>query len=359
MGMGTPLFRASETLEQVHLAAHCGGIGVDGFGSSDEQSSRGPEVRVPTSCRSDCSAGKDGEVAVLVSDIKRGDIIEGYRVMAELGRGAASVIYLVQDPKTKQIWSLKHVEKHSDKDDRFLEQAEIEYKVANEIDHPAIRKIERVIKKKSGLLSVSELFLVMEFVDGVALDRSPPATFEQAVHIFQQVAEAMHAMHEHGYVHADMKPNNIVVLSDGQGTAKLIDLGQSCKIGTVKPRIQGTPDYIAPEQVHRRPITPATDIYNLGATMYWVLTRKHIPTALAKGDSLVGHVDDSLMERPTPPSEINPRIHPRLSYLIMECVEIDPAKRPPSMKIVADKLNLINGILKAKDAVVDDEPSMT
>ena len=65
------------------------------------------------------------------------------------------------------------------------------------------------------------------------------------------------------------------------GVVKIIDLGQSCAIGTVKPRIQGTPDYIAPEQVHRRAITPKTDIYNPGATMYAVLTGERVPTALA------------------------------------------------------------------------------
>ena len=58
--------------------------------------------------------------------------------------------------------------------------------------------------------------------------------------------------------------------------------------------VVGTPSYIAPEQVHRRPITEKTDIYNLGATMYWALTRKHVPTALGKEDSLLGTLDKCL-----------------------------------------------------------------
>lgn len=91
----------------------------------------------------------------------------------------------------------------------------------------------------------------------------------------------MAELHAVGYVHADMKPNNIVMTVTGD--IRIIDLGQACKIGTIKERIQGTPDYIAPEQVHRREITPKTDIYNLGATMYWVLTQHHIPTAIPKG----------------------------------------------------------------------------
>ncbi|MCC6284146.1 MAG: serine/threonine protein kinase [Phycisphaerales bacterium] len=290
---------------------------------------------------------------------KKGDVVEGYKVLAELGQGAASSIYLVQDQKTKQIWALKHVVKRESKDQRFLDQAEQEVKVAQSLDHPGMRKIERLIKKGS-FLATKELYLVMELVDGISMERSPPKTFEHAVHVFQQVAEAMHHMHERGWVHADMKPNNIIV--DDQSRAKVIDLGQSCKIGTIKERIQGTPDYIAPEQVHRRAITPRTDVYNLGASIYWTLTRQHIPTALAKGDSLVGSIDDNLMEKPTPAIELNPKVHPKLNDLIMLCVEVDPEKRPPDMKFVAERLNLIHGILLAQAgkgrAPVGDESTM-
>src|SRR5262245_35740577 len=89
------------------------------------------------------------EPGTAVVEKKIGDIIEGYRVLKLVGKGAASVIYLVQDPKTKQIWALKHVEKNDPKDQRFLDQAEAEYKIASELDHPNIRKIERLIKKKT------------------------------------------------------------------------------------------------------------------------------------------------------------------------------------------------------------------
>jgi eukaryotic-like serine/threonine-protein kinase len=277
--------------------------------------------------------------------LKKGDVVEGFTVMSEIGRGAASVIYLVQDAKTKHIWALKQVEKQTDKDQRFLDQAEQEAKVARAVDHEGIRKIRKVVKKGS-FLAVKELYLVMEFVDGVSLEKHPPSTFESAVSIFEQTADALAAMHAAGYIHADMKPNNIVVSEDGR--VKVIDLGQSCTSGTIKPRIQGTPDYIAPEQVHRRPITPQTDIYNFGATMYWVLTRQHVPTALAKGDSLVGSLDDNLIAKPKPTIELNPRVPRKLDELVMHCVEVNPDKRPRSMREVADRLNLIHGILRAK-----------
>jgi serine/threonine-protein kinase len=207
------------------------------------------------------------------------------------------------------------------------------------------------------MLSVRELYLVMELVDGQSLELHPPKTFEEGVYIFKQTARALAHMHARGYVHADMKPNNIVVSDEGE--AKIIDLGQSCKVGTIKERIQGTPDYIAPEQVHRREITGQTDVYNLGATMYWTLTRTHIPTALAKGDSLVGSLDDNLIEKPKPAREINGRINEKLNDLIMQCVEVNPAKRPKSMDLVADRLELILGMLLARadrDASGTDMP---
>lgn len=280
---------------------------------------------------------------------KPGDTLEGFRVIAELGRGAASVIYLVQDPKSKQVWAVKQVVKEDPKHQRFIEQAEQEYAVASKLDSPIIRKVERLIRKKDSLLGgTAELYLVMEHVDGSSCERTPPQSFEQAAHIFEQVAKGLAYMHAKGFVHADMKPNNIIV--DDDGNAKVIDLGQSCKIGTVKQRIQGTPDYIAPEQVHRRAITPKTDVYNLGAAMYWIFTRSFVPTALAKEDSLLGSIDDALLPKPKHVCELNPRVPEMLGKLIMDCVEINPDDRP-NMNTVSDKLELIRGKLLAEAAM--------
>ncbi len=286
---------------------------------------------------------------------KKGDTVEGYRVMSEIGRGAASVIYLVQDPKTKQIWALKHVVKNNPKEQRFLDQTEMEYKIASQLDHESIRKIPRIIKKGS-ILKTNELYLVMELVDGISLHEEQPDDLATMVDIFHQTASALAQMHDRGYVHADMKPHNVIVGVglDGTYTAKLIDLGQSCKAGTIKKRIQGTPDYIAPEQVHRREITPKTDVYNFGATMYWVLTGKNIPTAMGvSGDSLTGSRDDALIEKATPVNEINPLVPDRLNDLVMECIEVDIDRRTKDMDVVADRLDLVLGILRAPSVKAD------
>ncbi len=270
---------------------------------------------------------------------KPGTTLAGYSVLAEIGRGAASIIYLVQDSKSRQIWALKHVVKENPKDQRFLDQAYKEAEVAQRVKSPHVRGIERVIKGRQRL-SVNEVFLLMEYVDGISVEQHPPKDFAQAVSIFLQTARGLHRMHEAGYVHADMKPNNIVV--NESGDVKIIDLGQACSIGTVKERIQGTPDYIAPEQVHLRPITPQTDIYNLGATMYWCLTQRNIPTALPKDEtSLVGSLDGKQIPKPTPIQELNPRVPPLLTDLVNYCIEVDPDDRPGSMSMVIERLELV------------------
>src|SRR5688572_12156410 len=203
--------------------------------------------------------------------------IAGYRVLQKIGAGAASELYAVQDPKTKQVWVLKHVVRKSEKDDRFLEQVQQEYMVGSKLKHPNVRAVHRLVKHRT-IFKTHAISLLLELVDGTSLDQRLPETDTLAVHLFRQVAQGLAHMHRRGYVHADIKPSNILITEDNH--VKIIDLGQGCPTGTVKKRIQGTPGYMAPEQAHRQTITEKTDIYNLGATMYWVLVREVIPTAL-------------------------------------------------------------------------------
>ncbi len=286
--------------------------------------------------------------------MKPGKQLGGFTILADLGTGAASRLYAVQDPKTKQVWALKHVVKNNPKEQRFLDQTEREAEVGTRLSHPNVRKVFRLIRVKK-LLKTVEMLLLMELVDGVSAEVYPPRTLDELLSIWSQVAAGLAHMHECGWVHADMKPHNIIITESGR--AKIIDLGQSCRVGTVKERIQGTPDYIAPEQVHRREITERTDIYNLGASLYWSLTGTHIPTALPKGDSiLTGAQDDHLIERPKDPSELVPKTPPLLAALIMQCVEVDVTRRPDSMDVVKDMLEEIRDGLNPSEQQIIMQP---
>lgn len=272
--------------------------------------------------------------------------IAGYRVLAKIGTGAASELYVVQDKRTKQVWVLKHVVKHSDKDQRFIEQAQQEYAVAAKLHHANVRGAHRLIKHRR-FFTVHAVSLLLELVDGTPLDRRLPKGDLQAVQIFRQVAAGLSHIHSCGFVHADIKPSNILVTDED--IVKIIDLGQGCPINTVKKRIQGTPGYMAPEQAHRQTITPKTDTYNFGATMYWVLVREVIPTAMPPKEDLnslySGALDAGMVEAPIPPHLKNPRIHPMLSKQIMDCVQLDPDARPTMDQVLA-KLDLIGDLLE-------------
>jgi eukaryotic-like serine/threonine-protein kinase len=259
--------------------------------------------------------------------------IPEFEVLALLGYGARSTIYAVSDRKTKQLYALKRVLRRSQDDDRFVEQAEQEFSICSQFDHPALRRSHRMIKRRK-FLKVTELYLLMDLFDGTALDAQKPTSMTSLTRIFIQVAEGLGAMHRLGFLHADIKPNNILVNDEAE--VKIIDFGQSCAIGTMKQRIQGTPDYIAPEQVSREPLTVQTDIFNLGATMFWCVTDKHIPTSLVRKDVVRAKNTGPLV----PPHELNPRIPLSLSKLIFDCVQTDPAQRPSDMNIVRARLEM-------------------
>jgi serine/threonine-protein kinase len=192
------------------------------------------------------------------------------------------------------------------------------------------------------LLKVNEAFLLMEMFEGKALDVELPPSMIDLVDTFIQAAQGLRAMHAMGYVHCDIKPNNI--LRNGKGVVKVIDYGQSCRIGTIKERIQGTPDFIAPEQVARRPVTVQTDVFNLGATLYWALTGRHIPTLYTVNKK--GENSFLLDARIDTPQDLNNKVPPALSNLVVECISTRPQKRPADMDQVLTRLELGKHILQ-------------
>jgi serine/threonine-protein kinase len=268
-----------------------------------------------------------------------------YDVLERLGEGAGSTIYAVRDPTTGRKYALKHVVRHKDKDVRFIEQMETEFEVSKQFTHPNLRRSFDLKVVKTLLLKKSEAFLVMELFEGKPLEVRPPSSMMDVVNIFIPVAQALKAMHDMGYVHCDLKPNNI--LRDNHGEVKVIDFGQSAKIGTVKERIQGTPDYISPEQVERRPITVQTDIYNLGATIYWCITGKTIPTQYTvsrKGEH--SFLLDTLI---TTPLQLNPKCPVAMSNLVMECISTSPRKRPQDMDQLIMRLELAKHVINKQN----------
>lgn len=280
-----------------------------------------------------------------------GQKILNYDVIARLGEGAGSVIYSVRDSVTQHIYALKHVVREDAKDIRFVEQMEQEFEISRQFTHANLRRTFELKINKKMMLKVTEAFLLMELVDGKTLDVRPPKNLLEAVDTFIQTAQGLQAMHNLGYVHCDIKPNNII--RSDEGMVKVIDFGQSCKIGTIKERIQGTPDYISPEQVQRKPVSHKTDIFNLGATIYWSTTGRNIPTLYTAGRGDNAFVVDDRIQSP---QELNPAVPVALSNLVMECIASKPEKRPATMENVISRLELVKHILMRQLNTKDSLP---
>jgi serine/threonine protein kinase len=276
-------------------------------------------------------------VAEVVPAAKRerhhaGEFLHGYRVRKWLGDGAFSVVYLVEDPKTHVQYALKHVISEGEKEDRYLDQLRMEWDAGRKLKHPNIRDIVDLrgdqtfgFIKKPG----KDLGLVMEMIDAPSLEdlllrNEPRFSIGQWIGIFRDVASAFVHIHEKGFAHADMKPNNI--LWDRDHT-KVIDFGQAWKIGTKKPRMSGTAGYVAPEQPLIDVITAQTDVFNFGATMYRLLRGKFAPQAVQKAYTRDFQLADDVVGESTPLTQWNPEIPERLSDLVLNCLELEPSRR--------------------------------
>ena len=262
--------------------------------------------------------------------------IDGFTIIKRIGTGARTTIYLAKDEVSNRQVALKRAIQETPEDVRIFEQISTEYKTARQIDHPYIRKCHRLIKKRK-LMRITEVLLSMELFDGRSLEEARPLSLGDILLIFRMVATALNAMHQKGFVHCDIKPNNILISKEG--AIKIIDLGQSCKIGTVKPRIQGTPDYIAPEQVRREHLSHRTDIFNLGATMYWAMTGKNVPTLIPKKSDIGLPV--SSQESFKSPHEIYRKIPIKISDIVMKCIQEKPSDRPASMSDIIARLDIL------------------
>ena len=266
-----------------------------------------------------------------MTDVHRN--ILGCRIRAKIGSGARTSIYEV-DGRDGVRHALKHLKITSDSDRRFLVQMRHEHEVAAQFDHPCIRRTTRLRVRRRFFRPV-EAGLLMEMVVGEPMHRADRGELSDDIDRFRQIAEGLATLHRHGWIHADIKPSNIICSMDG---AVLIDLGQAARAGTVKQRVQGTPGFMAPEQARRELITPRTDLYGLGATMYWAFTGRTLSTAgvdpVHQGP--VSGANDSVREVL---EALRPELPETLVALVERCTADDPLKRPASVAEILGPLS--------------------
>jgi len=268
--------------------------------------------------------------------VKVGDRIGKFEVLGRLGAGAHSTIVHVRRNADGKQYALKVVPLENPDDQKFLDQARHEFRVSGLLDHPNLLKVYALEEQKNWLFKVTKAHLLLEYVNGKTLDDVPVLATGKLVQVFQKVAAALAHMHRRGVIHADLKPGNLML--GRTGVVKVIDFGLAWIKGEPKDRVQGTPEYMAPETVKNKIVNERTDIFNFGATMYRLTTfRLPPPTGAENGG--VPLDAKTWASRLTPVGEINKDAPPELCDLIHRCLSYKALGRPEKMTDVAAVLD--------------------
>ena len=266
------------------------------------------------------------------------DRIGKYQVIATLGTGAHSTILHVRRQADSREYALKMVPINDKEDQKFLEQAKHEFRVAQKFDHPNLIKIYCEETQKDWLFRIKKISLLIEYVNGKTLDQVPPMPMPKLAPVAAMVAAGLVHMHRRGVFHADLKPGNI--LMGKRGEVKIIDYGLAWIKGETKDRIQGTPEYMAPETVRSKSINERTDIYNFGATLYRLVTLK-LPPSLAASTESIRMGEKAWRSMFKPVQEWNANVPEPLCDLIHRCMAYKPEDRPERMAKVYEELKQI------------------
>ena len=217
-----------------------------------------------------------------------------------------------------------------------LKRFRLEAEAAASLDHRCIVPIYEVGERDG------QCYFSMKFVEGGQLDevvKDAPMSIRRAVELIAKVGRTVHYAHEHGILHRDIKPGNILL--DAKGEPHLTDFGLARLVETESTvtrtlEVLGTPSYMAPEQAagNNAKLTPATDVYGLGAVLYQLLTG-HPPFA---GGTTYETIKLLLETDPRPPRLWNPKIDRDLSTICLKCLEKDPQRRYSSARALAEDL---------------------
>lgn len=261
-----------------------------------------------------------------------GTTLSHYRVLELLGRGGMGEVYSAEDLKLRRRVALKVLPAEMARNQERRRRFEREAQAIAALNHPGIVTIYSV-EHENGTS-----FLTMELVDGKTLDRVvPPGGLAPAefLRIAVPLADALHAAHESGILHRDLKPTNVMVTKDGRikvldfGLAKLAQptpataLSPQGPLTTSSGQIVGTLCYMAPEQAEGRPLDRRADIFGLGVLLY-ELAAGIRPFG---GESNVAVLTSLLRDTPRPITDVRRDFPPGLAPIIQRCLEKDPALR--------------------------------
>ena len=289
-----------------------------------------PNAQRPTSNAEFRGEGRAPKPARMITDF--GD----YELVEEIGRGGQGIVYRARQKSLNRTVALKVIGLGQWATEAHLKRFRREAEAAARLDHPSIVPIHEVGERDG------YCYFSMNFVEGGQLDevvRDSPMSTRQAAELIAKIARTVHYAHEHGILHRDIKPGNILL--DKHGEPHLTDFGLARLVETESTvtrtnEVLGTPSYMAPEQAigETGTLTSATDVYGLGAVLYQLLTGQP-PFA---GGTTYETVKLLLETEPRSPRLLNPKVNRDLSAICLKCLEKDPKRRYPAAAGLAEDL---------------------
>jgi TolB-like protein/Flp pilus assembly protein TadD/predicted Ser/Thr protein kinase len=259
-----------------------------------------------------------------------------YELLEEIGRGGQGVVFRARQKSLNRTVAVKVISLGQWASKTHLKRFRLEAEAAARLEHPGIVPIHEVGERDGSC------YFSMKFIEGGQLDevvKQTPMPIRQAVELIAKVARTVHYAHEHGILHRDIKPGNILLDTKGEphltdfGLARLVESESSV---THTLEVLGTPSYMAPEQAvgNNTAVSSATDVYGLGAVLYQLLTG-HPPFA---GGTTYETIKLLLDTEPRQPRLLNPKIDRDLSTICLKCLDKDPQRRYTSALALAEDL---------------------
>jgi serine/threonine-protein kinase len=272
-----------------------------------------------------------------------GEVLDGrFRITEILSRSGMATIFKAEDlHHDKQLVAVKVPHLEYESDPVFFSRFQREEKIGLELKHPFILKFIPVENK-------SRPYIVTEYLKGCTLEHllkaMRPLPEKDAIKLASLICEALQHMHDHGVIHRDLKPQNVMICTDG--TIRIMDFGiardvvsrRITRVGNSKS--MGTPDYMAPEQVQGKRADKRTDIYNLGALFYEMLTGS-VPF---KDENQWAALNARVTGDPIAPRKLNRDLSAQAEEIVLRAMQRDPAERYPSAAGMQAELDTVEHV---------------
>lgn len=256
--------------------------------------------------------------------VEVGQTIGVYQIESLLGTGGMATVYRAYHPSLDRYVALKVMHPMFQQDDGFLSRFTREARIVGKLEHSNIVPIYD-FNENNG-----QPYLVMKYIDGKTLKQvieETPPTLQRILQIIRQVASALDYAHQHGVLHRDVKPSNVLLTHDNQiyladfGLARLVQAGDSTMSAGM---IVGTPNYISPEQAYgETEVTAESDLYNLAVMLYEMVVGR-LPFV---ANSPMATIHKHIYEIPPTPSSLNPELPPLVDAVLLKGLEKNPADR--------------------------------